>query len=125
MGDVAKSSVSANELIDGCGLLDRESDRKLKGVEGMDLPRFTVPGDEFTGCLEVRVEDAHRCHDAIPDIIEKTQPKPVEVDFGNLSGPDLLRENGSASASVRREIQNSDPTSPRIASTLGDPSSVW
>jgi hypothetical protein len=72
--------VSANELVDRRGLLNRESNRKLKGVEGVDLPRFTVPGDEVTGYLEVSVEDSHRCHDAIPDVVEKSQPKPVEVD---------------------------------------------
>ncbi len=94
LGDVAKSLVSANELVDGCGLLNQESGRKLKGVEGVDLPRFAVPGNEVTGRLEVGVEDAHRGDDAIPDVVEKTEAEPVEVDVRDLSGPDLLRENG-------------------------------
>ena len=47
--DVAESLVSANELIDGGGLLNRESHRELKGVEGVDLPRLPVPGDEVAG----------------------------------------------------------------------------
>ena len=92
-GNVTKPLVGADELIDGGGLLNRESHRELKGVKGVDLPRLPVPGDEVAGGLEVSIQDADRGHRAIPDIGVEPQVEPVEVGFGNLSGPDLLRED--------------------------------
>ena len=89
------------------------------------MPRFPVPGDEVTGCLEVGVEDANRGNDAILDVVEKTEAEPVEVDVGISPVRTFFAKTEGASASVKREIQNSDPTSPRIESTLGDPGSVW
>ena len=46
--DVTKPAVGADEAIDRGGLPNRESHRKLNCIEGVDLPRFPVLGDQVT-----------------------------------------------------------------------------
>ena len=43
---MSQSLWSADELINGSGLLNRESHRELKSVKGVDLSGLSVPGDE-------------------------------------------------------------------------------
>ena len=57
---MSQSLWSRHELVNGSGLLNRESDRKLKSVKGVNLSGLPVPGDEVAGGLEVSVQNADR-----------------------------------------------------------------
>jgi hypothetical protein len=71
--------VGADELVNGSGLLNRESDRKLKSVKGVNLSGLPVPGDEVAGGLEVSIQNADRGEGTDSDIGKKPQTKPVKV----------------------------------------------
>ena len=106
-------------------MANREGDRELDGVERVDLPRLPMPGDELTGRLKVGVEDADRSDGAVPDILEESQAEPVEVTSAISPVRTFFAKTEVPSASVKREIQYSDPTSTRRASTSDEPSSAW
>jgi len=63
-GNVTEPLVGADEMIDGGGLLNRESHRELKGVEGVDLSRLPVACDQVAGRIEVSIQDADWGHRA-------------------------------------------------------------
>src|SRR5271157_751914 len=48
-GDVAKSLIGANEMIDRGGRLNRQGHSELNRVEGVNLPRLPVLCDEISG----------------------------------------------------------------------------
>ena len=100
-------------------------DSQMNCVKGTESTTYAMPVDKIACGLEMSVEDPQGAKKALIDVGQEATLKLAVILCRDQTHPDFLGEPGAESTRVKRAIRCSEPASPMICWTLGEPISSW